>query len=299
MTNFAPYMETTATSIPANSERQAMDWSLVLVSQGIEPVIERNGEAAGWRLVVEPPDYERALRALRLYRVENQSPAWQQTLPWPALVFDWRCLVVLLGMVLLFVVEATGRGELRSMGRMDNLALRSGDWWRPFTAVTLHADIAHLAANCTTGLIFLGLAMGAFGPGVGLLSAYVAALGGFGAGLFLLPDTHRSLGASGMILGALGLLTAQWFALLRHGLSARQLVARGVLSGCLMLVLLGLNPNGNTDIVAHVAGFLAGLGIGAVLSLLPARFVRSDWLNLVSAVLFLAIVLGAWRRALQ
>jgi membrane associated rhomboid family serine protease len=202
-------------------------------------------------------------------------------------------------MVLLFAVEAAGRGDLRAMGRMDNLALRSGDWWRPFTAVTLHADLGHLAANCGIGFLFLGLAMGAFGPGVGLLASYVAGLAGFGVGVFLMPDSYRSVGASGMILGALGLLTAQWVSLVRHGLTARQLAARGVVSGCLLLILLGLNPAGNTDVVAHAAGFAAGLGLGAGLAFLPSRWVRSGGVNLVAAAAFAACVLLAWARAIQ
>ncbi|MFM1770571.1 MAG: hypothetical protein RJA22_3100 [Verrucomicrobiota bacterium] len=288
-----------APCIPVHSERQALDWSLVLVSQGIESLPERDGASDGWRLVVAPADYTRALRVLRLYRTENPAPGWQQALPWPALVFDWRCLIVLLGMVLLFVVEAAGRGDLRAMGRMDNLAVRSADWWRPLTAVTLHADLGHLAANVTTGLVFLGLVMGAFGPGVGLLASYLAGVAGFAVGLALLPDDYRSVGASGMILGALGLLTAQWFVLLRHGLTGRQLAVRGLASGCLLLVLLGMNPSGNTDLVAHAAGFSGGLVLGAVLALLPGRWIRSHWVNLASAALFTILVLVAWSWAIQ
>lgn len=295
----APVPPSSSSSIPVPSERQALDWSLVLVSQGIESLPEQDEASAGWRLVVAPTDYSRALRVLRLYRRENPEHAWQRLLPWPALIFDGRCLVVLLGMVLLFVVEAAGRGDLRVMGRMDNLALRSGDWWRPLTAVTLHADLGHLAANCGIGFLFLGLAMGAFGPGVGLLASYLAGVAGFAAGFLLLPDSHRSVGASGMILGALGLLTAQWVSLVRHGLTARQLAARGVVSGCLLLILLGLNPAGNTDVVAHAAGFVAGLALGAVLAFLPTPWVRSGWLNLVAVLTFAALVVGAWATAIQ
>lgn len=292
-------MDPVPTAIPAASERQALDWSLVLVSQGIETVIEREAEAGPWRLVVEPPDYDRALRVLELYRSENGRAPWRQALPWPALVLDWRCLIVLLGFVLLFAVEAAGRGDLRAMGRMDNLALRSGDWWRPFTAVTLHTDFAHLAGNVVTGLLFIGLAMGAYGPGVSLLGAYCAGVGGFGASLLLLPAQHLSLGASGMVLGALGLLTAQWFALLRHGLTGKQLAARGLTSGVLLLVLLGVSPASHVDVLAHVAGFLSGLFVGAVLAFLPPRLVRSGWTNALAGLLFAAMVLVPWRRAME
>src|SRR5689334_24383422 len=41
-------------TIAAASRRQAMDWSLVLISQGIESEIVRAGDGAGWALLVSP-----------------------------------------------------------------------------------------------------------------------------------------------------------------------------------------------------------------------------------------------------
>jgi len=46
-----------ARRIPAPTRRQAMDWSLVLTSQGIEHGLDRD-EAAGWTLTVAETDYE-------------------------------------------------------------------------------------------------------------------------------------------------------------------------------------------------------------------------------------------------
>src|ERR1051325_1226849 len=83
--------------IPVRSRRQAMDWSLVLISQGIEAIIEYGDEKGEWRLVVPQKDYTGALRALRQYRVENRGWPWR----WashvggavgPALKFDWTSL---------------------------------------------------------------------------------------------------------------------------------------------------------------------------------------------------------------
>src|SRR5207249_3261813 len=66
--------------IPARSRGQAMDWSLVLLSQGIECMIEHREE--GWALLVGPQDFERAVAALRQYEIEN--PGWRcWPLTWP------------------------------------------------------------------------------------------------------------------------------------------------------------------------------------------------------------------------
>jgi membrane associated rhomboid family serine protease len=292
-------MQPMSAAIPVRTERQAMDWSLVLVSQGIETTIERDPEADLWRLVVDAPDYTKALRTLRQYRVENRHQVWRQQLPWTGLVFDWRSVVPLAFIVFLFAVEATGRGDLRAAGMMDNKAVHAGQWWRLFTAVALHGDLAHLAANITTGLLLLGLAMGALGPGIGLLAAFLAGVGGNLAGLLFYSEAHRGLGASGMVMGALGLLAAQWLTLLRHGLSPRQLVLRGVLSGCLLLVLLGFSPERNVDVLAHVAGFGTGLALGAILALCHRDILHSEWVDRPALVLVAGLAGATWWLALR
>ena len=276
-----------------------MDWSLVLVSQGIEATIERDPEADQWRLVIDVPDYSRALQAIRQYRAENRHQVWRQQLPWTGLVFDWRSVLPLAFIVFLFAVEATGRGNLRAAGMMDNQAVHAGQWWRLFTAVTLHGDLAHLTANVITGLLLLGLAMGALGPGIGLLAALLAGAGGNLAGLLFYPDAHRGLGASGMVMGALGLLAAQWLALLRHGLTPRQLVLRGVLSGCLLLVLLGFSPERNVDVLAHVAGFGTGLAMGAVLAFCPRNVLHGEWVDRTALASVAGLAAACWWLALR
>jgi len=290
------HVETTAANIPAASERQAMDWSLVLVSQGIESTVARDAESGRWQLVVSPPDMSCAVNAIRLYTVENRARRWQLAVPGTGLLFDWRCLACLLFFVVVFAFEATVRGNLRAAGVLDPDLVRSGQWWRVFTAVTLHADVAHLAANVMTGALMLGLVFGAYGPGVGMLASYLAGVLAFVGEVFLVP--RQSLGASGMVLGALGLLAAQWIALVRHGLTARQFALRGVLSGCLLLVLLGLSPEERVDVFAHVVGFLTGRGLGAALAWLPPSVLRSAWMDRVTLVLTALLVFGPWWMAL-
>lgn len=285
--------------IPVRTEREAMDWSLVLVSEGIETVIDKDAESNLWRLLVAGPDYPRAIKAIRLYRAENRHRVWRRELPWTGLVFDWRCVLPLLLLVFFFAVQATGRGDVNGAGLMDNRAVHAGQWWRPVTAVMLHLDLPHLTANVTTGFLFLGLAMGTFGPGVGLFASFLAGVAGNVIGLLIYPDTHRGLGASGMIMGALGLLASQWLALLRHGLTARELAVRGVLSGGLLLVLLGFSPAARVDVLAHVAGFVTGLAFGAALAFCPPRLVHNPWLDR-SALLACAGLAGTcWFFALR
>ena len=289
-------VEPTSAIIAARSKQQALDWSLVLVSQGIESTIERGAEGGGWRLVVDAQDSQRAIQALRQYRAENRTPVWRQTLAWTGLVFDWRSLAWFLLLGVIFILGETRFPHLNTAGMMDGKAVWSGEWWRLFTAVTLHRDLAHLASNITVGTLLLGLAMGSFGSGVGLLAAYLAGVGGNLARLFVYAGMHPSLGASGMIFGALGLLTGQTLGLLRGGLSNRQLLLRGLLSGFLLLILFGFNPD--SDVIAHVGGFLAGVLLGGLLTLWPNRLGESALINRLAEVVCAGLVVTTWWLAL-
>jgi rhomboid protease GluP len=292
-------MESTDTSIPAASQHQAMEWSLVLVSQEIETTIASDSEGGGWRLVISAADLERAMEALRRYRAENQGAIWRRELPWTGLIFDWRCLAWLGLFVFLYFAEATRHGEFKAVGIMNGVSVRQGEWWRLLTAITLHADLAHLAANVGTGLVLLGLSMGVFGPGLGVLGSLFGGIVGNLAGFAVYPEIYRGLGASGMVMGSLGMLTAQSLALVRHGLTPRQLAIRAVLSGCLLLVLLGFSPERNTDVLAHVAGFAGGALAGAAMGFLPLNLRRNGWLNRSVQWLCFLVVAGTWWLALR
>jgi len=283
-------------SIPTRSRQQALDWSLVLVSQGIESTIEPASEGPGWQLVLAQSDCQRAIQAIRQYKVENRTPLWQQTVPWTGLIFDWRGLAWCAFLLVLFAYGES-HPHLVKAGLMDRQAVWSGEWWRLFTAVTLHRDLHHLVSNLVAGVLLLGLAMGAFGSGIGLLAAYLAGVGGNLAGLFLHTGEYHSLGASGMIFGALGLLSGQMFGLPGSAVvTARQIMIRRVLSGFLLLVLLGLSPN--VDVIAHVGGFFWGILFGALLARWPNLYARNTLVNRLAELLCIGLVVFTWWRAL-
>ena len=271
-----------------------MDWSLVLVSQGIESAIEYSEDGAGWGLVVAAQDYEGALNAIRLYILENRRQPWRQDVFGAGILFDWGCLawVCLLG---LFFWLST-RGGFQSAGIMDSTAVAHGQWWRLFTAVWLHADLGHLATNATLGLVLLGLAMGRYGTGVGLLAAYLTGAGGNVAAWLLSSGPHLSLGASGMVLGCLGLLAVQSFSLWRQTPHAGKYIVSGIVGGVMLFVLLGLTPG--TDVLAHAGGFASGLLLGALLTLIPGT-AQSPRINSLSGLIFALLVVVPWWLALS
>jgi membrane associated rhomboid family serine protease len=280
-------------SIPARTRQQAMDWSLVLVSQGIEPVIEQT-DAGRWQLVVAPEEYEKSVALIRQSRLENLRWPWRKPIFKSHTIFDWGALAWVVLMVAFYGLS-NWQPELREAGRMHGQAAATGEWWRLFTATFLHADLAHLMANTGFGLILLGLTMGRYGTGVGLLAAFLAGAGGNLASWAVRGDTFRGLGASGVVMGALGLLAAQSVGLLRRDPRAIKFVVVGFAGGVMLFALLGVTPG--TDTVAHFGGFVSGLILGAGLTLIGDDLSHPG-VNLITGAIFAALGLGVWSLAL-
>lgn len=278
--------------IPTRSRRETMDWALVLASQGIDAFIDEGADGLGWGLVVSAADYPSAMRAIRLYRWENRHWRWSQPISWHGLDFDWKVGFWALLMVGFYWLSRVVRPDLEMAGCMNNAAVLAGQWWRIFSAMLLHADVGHVASNVAVGVVLLGLAMGRFGAGVGLLAAYLAGAVGNVSGLFLYPPSHLGVGASGMVMGALGMLAAQSVMMFWRNPLSRKNVIRAVLAGLMLFVLFGLNPE--ADVVAHLGGFVAGLVFATILIWLPESWKQMK-MNVGAGIVFTAlVVIPAW-----
>lgn len=284
-------METPLQPIPARTKRRAMDWSLVLASQEIEATISQEN---GWELLVGESDFERAQSVIALYERENRGWNWRKKLPGTALIFHWGSFVPCLVLSAFFILSEAPNSSLKSLGVMDNAAISQGEWWRIFTAIYLHADASHLIANLTTGFIFFGIAMAICGPGRGLLAAYLAGAGGNLIGFLIYPELHRSLGASGMVMGALGVISVESLAAWRV-IRLKRIMARGVAAGALVLVLMGFSEG--TDIIAHVGGFCCGAVLGTILHFAPGEF-AGKFTDSVAMVLLAGMTILTWGLAL-
>ena len=265
-----------------------MDWSLVLISQGITSEIEQDQANSTWGLLVMPEDYLKATSAIQQYRLENRR-WWRHKVFHPGLLFDWGSLAWVVLLILFYWGDV--RAGLRGVGIMDNAAVAAGQWWRLFTAVWLHRDLAHLAANASVGLLLLGLSMGRVGTGPGLLMAYLAGAGGNAIAMIFSSRTSISLGASGMVMGCLGLLTVQSLLQLRpSGFNAKTFIP-AIAAGVMLFVLLGLSPD--TYVQAHLGGFVSGLILGS-LTLFAPELSRKTLVNVGCGLMFTFLVFFPW-----
>lgn len=288
-------MERVLLSISARSRREAMEWGLVLTSQGMEVVVDKSAE--GWLLRVQARDFDRAQATLRQYRLENRGWQWRQPLPQTGVFFHWGGLGWAAAIGAFYYWSAVRFPGISRAGILDSNLVRQGQWWRLWTAITLHQNANHLMANATTGFVLMGLAMARYGAGVALLAAFVAGAVGNIASLLAYSEPHQSLGASGMVMGALGLVTVQSFYSWRNDPLGRRMFFRACAAGVLILALIGFSPD--SDIVAHVGGFVAGGIFGCGLCWLPSQRVQGGAANLGAILTLAALLLATWHLALR
>jgi rhomboid protease GluP len=274
-----------------------MDWSLALASQEILSAIHPPRGGLGWALEVDSRDTARALRTLRLYHVENRR--WRTPLaPSSAnLLFHWGVLLWCLLLVIVASAADAPGSALRTQGVFHTAATARGEWWRPLTATFLHEDPAHLAANATTGFLLLGLAMGRYGVGPALFASLLAGTAGNLLAWAWRGRDYFGLGASGVVMAALGLLTVSLVADVRAGTVARPLLTRSLLGGSFLFILLGTSQH--SDVLAHAGGFLVGALAGLLILVLPRRWTEAAGWDVGCAVAYLLAFGFGWVAALR
>jgi membrane associated rhomboid family serine protease len=142
----------------------------------------------------------------------------------------------------------------------------NGEWWRIFTALFVHASWLHLLAN-VVGLLQLGLMLERLVGPLAFAAVYLA------AGLFsnviqlsAAPAT-MSIGASGAIFGAYGLMLAvsTWGVLHRSSSIVPMTAAKSLAPAAAMFVLYSLATD-NVWSVAELSGCITGFACGLVVT---------------------------------
>ncbi len=284
--------------IEAKTRRQAFDWGLVLASQNIDAIIERSPETGKYPLLVSENDYARAIEQLRIYQLENLHFRPVYRIEIAKNLFDGRSILWALAIVLIYLADTESKIDLRAAGQMHKSAVLNGEWWRLFTAVSLHYDLSHLASNVTTGIILLGISFVYFGVGISLLLSFLSGAIGNLVGLLLRTQDYYGLGASGMVMGALGLLAASgWFSVESTTPSKTKISLARLAAAFMLFVLIGVSPK--SDILAHAGGFASGLLLGIITMKILKKPSRFYTLNTAASIITIWLFLFVWWRALK
>jgi len=272
--------------------RQIRDDSLVLLSQGISHRLIRSEEGP-FQIFILPEHEDRARVQLALYRKEN--PPKEENPPLP-LSFSLQPLWVLLAPTIVTLIDFTNKVNFHTRGISDASKVLKGEWFRSFTAQTLHGDVRHLASNILCGYIVMNMItfripLLRLAPFIAIASA-VANLC-----VSLTVQTHfRSLGFSTFVFAAIGCLSVIEFRLMpkeTHGLLRRFAPLCGAAS---LAVFLGLGEN--ADILGHAYGFIAGLFCGFIPNKKSLRWgtplSSADGIGLL---FFYGLYIAAWKMA--
>ncbi|HNP64849.1 MAG TPA: rhomboid family intramembrane serine protease [Woeseiaceae bacterium] len=248
----------------SRNRQSCADRALVLSSVQIpHRLIDDGGSCA---VLVPAAMSAQAAKELRLYEEENPPPV---IAPQPV-IESHDPMPGLIGYVLTVCLVAGMAGysffgeNWVSAGRVDGVLIRHGEVWRLVTALTLHVDVKHLLGNLVFGVFFGIFAGRLLGPGIAWLAIVLAAAAGNAVNVLLLEATHRAIGASTAVFAALGIIAGYvWRGKLmrQDGWSNRY----GPIVGGLALLMYTGTGGPNTDIGAHLLGFVCGFAAGMLL----------------------------------
>jgi len=264
-------------------EEQATRVVALLLAMGITPHAETSFGAGGdIRITVASADLERARRlldeefpdglerhGLLAANLEAAEPAAAPPEHWfgrgtgVLLALAAACVVVLVAS--LSGPDAGSRSRLLDLGAISWAAVERGEVWRLLTAIFLHFDVGHLAANMLVLLLVGPPLAHQLGPLRFLLVFLATGVAANAISHVVSPTLGLKGGASGSIAGLLGALGGQALRPDGHG-RYRSWQILGALAAIYGLVI-GFGPG--RDNTAHVAGLAAGLALGRVLRPLP------------------------------
>ncbi len=276
-----------------DAEAVAREWLLALASMGVSGTVRRAAE--GFVLSVPSGQAERAAAVLATYESENRQRV--QRAAWSARADVRAGLSVSVALLAFFLV--TGPRDPAVVwferGSADAERILAGELWRAITALTLHADLNHVLSNAVAGALFVSVACGALGAGVGLALILVSGAGGNLVNALLHGSHHVSVGASTAVFAAVGVLGSTGFVRRRSaGLPGRR-AWLPIAAAFALLAMLGMSQH--TDVWAHFFGF----AVGSIAALPVAKASRAPAAAPVQWALggaALALLLGCWMASL-
>jgi len=233
-----------------------------LSSQRISHIISQN-ELGPWEIYVHEANAGEAQTQIALYKQEN--PNWdKEFIALPALRPNvqplWFLLIPVIGTFFQF-----SNPHIKDFGTADAARILKGEWFRLFTAQTLHSSNYHLVSNLLSGffvfsLISVKIPLPRIAPFI-ILAAALANL----ETAFIMKNYH-SLGFSTTVFAGLGALATLEVRVLTKENKWRRLVPW--LAVFLLAVFLGVgDESSNVDIPGH----FFGLVMGAVAGFAPSK----------------------------
>ncbi|MGL1934527.1 MAG: rhomboid family intramembrane serine protease [Fibrobacterales bacterium] len=272
-------------------QKEAFDLSLLLASQEIQHWIESLPNRV-YAVEVEPEHVPKCRDVIQLYIAENHDFFILPKEVYP-LVYKPQTLLLLLIPTIFFLLETLG-GHLDLLHKLGNAhsqkIIHGGEWWRTFTALTLHSGPGHYLSNMVSGFLIFNLIAVRTRIGFWLFGILCSsAFANYLVALSWSDVAHRSIGFSTAVFGGLGLLAVME---MRHSKRAGGIEVRNfapLLAAVCLVVFMGVGEK--SDILAHFYGFLCGALYGI---LIPITKQKEYWGQLFLVVLGYLLILLSW-----
>ncbi len=168
-----------------------------------------------------------------------------------------------------FTFFAQGRGpEGADVFAAELSKIQSGEVWRAWTSILLHADFAHWLANSLGLMFFSGMLISYYGLPTYALLLLVAGPFVQYLTLFTYRNPVHLMGASGVVY----LFGAVWLTLYVFTERGKRVFSRILRAAGISLVVLAPSEfKPAVSYEAHLLGFLVGIPLGIVIYLLQRR----------------------------
>ncbi len=276
-----------------DSYKTANEYALVILSMRLSYWMFRKEES--YHLCVEERQVPEALKQLRKYKNENRTIKPHAPVEGEEKSDLHVIAVYILILITFYLGQQNDPQWAMSKAALDvNAVMERGEWYRTITALTLHADIGHLAANLAGGMFFGIFVNRMLGSGLGWLLIILSGMLGNALSVYIyFPSPHLAIGASTAIFGALGILVGLSLITGFHPFNAPTLRRRMIplVGGLVLLALLGAGGI-KTDVLAHGCGFIAGIVLGMGGALIKKKRLQSKSFQpslLIASLLILAL----------
>lgn len=239
---------------------EAIEHSLVILALGRDCWILEN--AGTYSIHAEPTDAPSIIEEFAIYQKEqvairNKPPAteFKTFTTGSELALLWAAVLMVV-----FYLQIRDDSLTDRFCNSTSALLHDGEWWRPFTALFLHADVGHLLGNILIGGIFCVMVS----QSVGALRGWLWILAGGTAANAInawlhQPGPFESIGASTATFAALGILVgvSTRIAWTSRSYSGFKPLLLPVIAGMILLGWFGAGGE-NTDVAGHFLGALCG-----------------------------------------
>lgn len=268
-------------------------WALVLASGAIPHWLEMMDDQ--WGLFVDDTMVGQARQQIILYEQENRH--------WPLVEKRNKSAhhynpptVLIMALFVCFFAETDAWSAHNAwfvQGSLDRLAvLDHHQWWRLVTALTLHADSAHLAGNVIIGGIIIHFLTKSIGTGLGWFLLFAVGALANGVNIFFHSHEHHAVGLSTAVFAAIGMISSLEL-MTRTGHRGRLLA----LGAGAALVALFSSSEARVDVGAHLWGGVCGLLVGVFLGgwqRMGKKFPGATIQNILLLLTMLVVWLNWW-----